>query len=86
MDSVLRVCVMYLFLLLVFRLSDKRTMSNTTPFDMLPLLIIRETVQHALVREDPSVTHAMILVVTFVALDILLSLLKQRSRTAEQWL
>lgn len=84
MDSVLRVVVMYLFLLLVFRLSGKRTMSDTTTFDMLLLLVISETTQQAMVDDDHSMTHAFLLVLTFLVMNIGLSLWKQHSKTMER--
>lgn len=86
MDSVLRVMVMYLFLLVVFRLSGKRTMSDTTTFDMLLLLVISETTQQAMVDDDHSMTHAFLLVLTFLVMNIGLSLWKQRSKTVERLL
>jgi uncharacterized membrane protein YcaP (DUF421 family) len=79
MDAVLRVAAMYSFLLLVFRISGKRTLSETTPFDLLMMLVISETTQQAMVGEDHSMTHAFLLITTFVGIDVGLSLIKQRS-------
>jgi uncharacterized membrane protein YcaP (DUF421 family) len=86
MDAVVRVVAMYAFLLLVFRISGKRTMSEATTFDLLLLLVISETTQQALVGDDRSMTHAFLLILTFVAVDVGLSLLKQRSRTLDRLL
>jgi uncharacterized membrane protein YcaP (DUF421 family) len=71
---------MYLFLMLVFRVSGKRTLAQTTPFDLLMMLIISETTQQAMVGEDHSMTHAFLLIASFVGIDIGLSLIKQRSK------
>jgi uncharacterized membrane protein YcaP (DUF421 family) len=79
MEIVIRAAAMYLVLLLIFRLSGKRTMSEADTFDFLMLLIISETTQQAMIREDNSFTNALILVVTLVFLTILLSQLKQWS-------
>ena len=84
MDSVVRVAVVYVFLMLVFRVAGRRTLSEATTFDLLLLLIISETVQEALVDDDHSITHACLLVLTFVAMNIGMSLLKQRSRSIER--
>jgi uncharacterized membrane protein YcaP (DUF421 family) len=78
MESVVRGAVVYLFLLLVFRISGKRTLSEATAFDLVLLLIISETTQQAMVDGDHSMTNAALLILTLVGLDILLSLLKQR--------
>lgn len=84
MDSVVRVLVMYAFLVLVFRISGKRTLSEATTFDLLLLLIISETTQQAMVNDDHSMTQAFLLILTFVAVDVGLSLLKQRSRAVDR--
>ena len=78
MDSILRGVAVYVFLLLIFRIAGKRTLSNTTTFDLVLLLIISETTQHAMVDDDHSVTNAMLLITTLVGMTILLSVLKER--------
>ncbi len=82
MESIIRVLVMYSVLLLLFRISGKRTMSDATTFDFLLLLVLSETVQQALVGEDRSITHAVLLATTFIMVDVILSLIKQRSPKA----
>jgi uncharacterized membrane protein YcaP (DUF421 family) len=77
MDSVIRGAIVYLFLLIVFRISGKRTLSEATTFDLVLLLIISETTQQAMVDGDHSMTNGAILILTLVGFDILLSLLKQ---------
>jgi uncharacterized membrane protein YcaP (DUF421 family) len=84
MDSVIRVVVMYTFLLVVFRLAGKRTLSEASTFDLLMLLVISETTQQALVQDDQSITNAFLLILTFVAMDVVLSLFKQRSPVFEK--
>lgn len=86
MDSVIRVVAMYVILMLVFRVAGRRTLSEATTFDLLLLLIISETTQEALVDDDHSMTHAFVLIVTFVGMNIGMSLIKQRSRVAERLL
>lgn len=76
MEQILRTTAVFFFIWLVFRVSGKRTFSETTPFDFLILLIISECTQQALVGKDHSIMSAMLSVATFVALDILLSLAK----------
>ena len=78
MDAVLRGVSIYLIVLVVIRLSGRRTLGEMTAFDFVLLLIIAETTQQALLGEDFSITNAFLLVTTLVGLDILMSLLKQR--------
>lgn len=79
MDSVLRGVVMYVGLLILFRIAGKRTLSEVTTFDFVLLLIIAEATQQALLGEDFSMTNALLLVLTLLGLDIAISLVKQRS-------
>lgn len=78
MDSVIRGLAVYLFLLLIFRVAGKRALSQTTTFDLVLLLIISEVTQQAMVRNDHSLTNGFMLIVTLIATDIFLSVLKRR--------
>jgi uncharacterized membrane protein YcaP (DUF421 family) len=86
MDAVLRACAIYFFLLLIFRLSGKRSIAQITTFDLILLLIISEATQQALLGQDFSLTNAFLVIVTLVGIDIGLSLLKQRSPRIEKLL
>lgn len=83
MEPVIRGLLVYGFLLVVFRIAGKRTLSEATSFDLVLALIISETVQQAMVDSDHSMTTGMILVLTLVATDIGLSLVKQRLPAVE---
>ena len=84
MDAVLRASAIYFFLLLIFRLSGKRSIAQITTFDLILLLIISEATQQALLGQDFSLTNAFLVIVTLVGIDIGLSLLKQRSPRIEK--
>jgi uncharacterized membrane protein YcaP (DUF421 family) len=86
MDAVLRGLSIYVFLLMIFRISGKRSLGQVTSFDFVLLLIIAETTQQALLGDDYSVTNAFLLIGTLVGLDIGLSLLKQRSAKLDRLL
>ena len=86
MDAVLGVVAIYIFLLLVFRLSGKRTLSDATTFDLLLLLVVSETTQQAMVQDDHSFTRAFILILTFLMMNVGMSVWKQRSKTMEKLL
>jgi uncharacterized membrane protein YcaP (DUF421 family) len=81
-DAVLRGLTIYVFLLVLFRISGKRSLAQITTFDFVLLLIIAETTQQALLSDDFSITNAFLLITILFGLDIALSLLKQRW----QWL
>ncbi|OHV75472.1 DUF421 domain-containing protein [Ensifer sp. LCM 4579] len=82
MDSVIRGFAIYVILLIVMRLSGRRTVAQMTPFDFVLLLIIAETTQQALLGDDFSIVNATVLIVTLFSLDIVLSYVKQWSARA----
>ena len=86
MESVIRGLAVYFFLLLIFRVSGKRTLSENTNFDLVLLLIISETTQQAMVVNDHSVVNGFLLIMTLIGSSIGMSLLKQRLPTLEKWL
>jgi uncharacterized membrane protein YcaP (DUF421 family) len=86
MDAVVRGAMVYLFLLLLFRLAGRRTLAQMTSFDFVFLLIISEATQNAMIGDDYSMTNGMLVVLTLVGLDIFLSHLKRWSTTADKWL
>lgn len=84
MDAVLRTATIYFFLLVLFRLAGKRTLGDVTPFDFVLLLIIGEATQQGLLGDDFSVTNALLVVTTFIVIDIVLGVAKQRTHWLER--
>lgn len=78
MDAVLRALAIYAFLMLVFRATGKRSLSQITTFDFVLLLIIGEATQQALLGDDFSLTTALLVISTIVLVDIGLSLLQRQ--------
>ncbi|MGP0147853.1 DUF421 domain-containing protein [Pseudomonas oryzihabitans] len=79
MESVLRAAAIYAFLLVLFRITGRRALSEITTFDFVLLLVIGEATQQALLGDDFSVINAFVVIATLVLIDILLSLFKERS-------
>nr|WP_314585751.1 YetF domain-containing protein [uncultured Pseudomonas sp.] len=79
MESVLRAAAVYAFLLVLFRITGRRALSEITTFDFVLLLVIGEATQQALLGDDFSVINAFVVIATLVLIDILLSLFKERS-------
>lgn len=86
MDAVLRAAAIYLALLVVFRIAGQRSIAQITTFDFVLLLVIGEATQQALLGEDFSVTHALVVIATLVGIDILLSQAKSRWTGVEKLL
>src|SRR5688500_8803680 len=83
MDSVFRVAIIYFFLLVIFRISGKRTLSESTPFDLVVLLIIGDLVQEAMVDSDHSLTNCITVVATLMLLEVTLTLLKHKNNKVD---
>lgn len=79
MDSITRGLVVYVVLLLLFRISGKRSLAQITTFDFVLLLIFSEAIQQALIDNDSSMTNALLVIATLLGLDIGLSLVKGKS-------
>lgn len=84
METVLRVAVIYLFILIGLRALGKREFSQLSPFDLVTLLLIPEIVSQALVTEDFSLTNAFIGLSTLFMLVLLTSVIAHLSKGAEQ--
>jgi uncharacterized membrane protein YcaP (DUF421 family) len=84
MDEVLRAIGIYLILMVIFRLMGKRSLAETTPFDLVLLLIFSEALQSALVDEDDSVTAAITVILTLLVVNLGFTLLRQKSTQAER--
>jgi uncharacterized membrane protein YcaP (DUF421 family) len=77
-DSVLRSVAVYLFVLVAFRISGKRTLSQITTFDFILLLIIGEATQQALLGNDFSVVNAFVVIATLTKLEMVFSFVGRR--------
>jgi uncharacterized membrane protein YcaP (DUF421 family) len=83
MEHVIRGTLGYLFLLVLFRISGKRTLAEVTTFDFILLLIISEAAQQALLGQDYSFTAAAIVITTLIGLDMLMAWISRRRESAE---
>ena len=76
--SVARATIIYLVMLILFRVAGKRTLSDVTTFDFILLLIISESIQNGLTQDAHALVTSLLLVLTLVSLNILFSVIKQR--------
>jgi len=79
MNPVLRGVIVYVFLMIVFRIMGKRTLNEATTFDLILLLIISEVTQQALVGQDFSITTSAVLICTLMGMNALITLFRQSS-------
>ena len=80
MEIVLRVGLVYVFLTLAFRALGKRELSQLSPFELVMLLLLAETVAPALTAGDQSITSALIAAATVLCVALIHSILSYTSR------
>ena len=83
-EFIVRGAVIYAVLLVLVRLSGKRTVGQFTPFDLVVVLLLSEAVSNGLSGGDESITGGLIAAATLVGLNYGLALLTSRSRRAEE--
>lgn len=74
---VVRAAAIYLFLLIVFRIAGRRTLAQTTTFDLVLILVIGDATQQALLGTDTTMASGALAVMTLVSFDIALTHLKR---------
>ena len=74
-----RAAVVYVVLLLLMRMSGKRTVGQFTPFDLLVVMLLSESVSTGLNGTENSVTGGLLAAATLIGLNLLVSILTARS-------
>jgi len=82
-EFVARGAIVYLALLLMVRLSGRRTISQLTPFDLLVVMLLSEAVSNGLSGGDDSVAGGLIIAATLLVLNASIGMLSARSRKME---
>jgi uncharacterized membrane protein YcaP (DUF421 family) len=68
-EKVLRPIIVYVFLVVGFRLAGKRELAQLNAMDLVVILTIANTVQNAIIGNDNSVTGGLIGAATLLALN-----------------
>ena len=68
-----RAALVYALLLLLIRLSGRRTVGQFTPFDLLVVMLLSESVSNALTGGDDSTAAGLISATTLVVLNLLVA-------------
>jgi uncharacterized membrane protein YcaP (DUF421 family) len=79
-DVVLRTTVVYLFLVVILRLTGKREVGQMSILELVVILIISNAVQNAMVGQNTTLWAGLVAVITLLALDYGLKALTGRSR------
>lgn len=86
MEIIFKSILIYFFLMIVFRVSGRRTLGEMTTFDFVLALIVGESTSQALLGPDYSMTACLVVILTLVSLDTILAFLKNRSPKMDLWL
>jgi uncharacterized membrane protein YcaP (DUF421 family) len=85
-EFMVRAAVVYAALLVMVRLTGKRTVGQFTPFDLIVVMLLSEAVSSSLSGGDESLIGGLIAAATLVALDVLAAVLTSRSKRLDKLL
>lgn len=85
-EFVLRAVVVYVVVLVLMRLTGKRTVGQLTPFDLLVVVLLGNAVQNSLIGEDSSLLGGLLLAATLLALNSLVGRLSAHSRRFDRFI
>lgn len=85
-EYVARAMIIYIALMFMVRISGKRTIGQFTPFDLLVVMLLSESVSNSLSANDRSVLAGLVLSATLIALNVAFAALSARSTRLEHWM
>lgn len=85
-EFIVRGAVVYVALLIMVRLSGRRTVGQLTPFDLLVVMLLSEAVSNSLSGGDDSLGGGLIIAATLIALNTGVAMLSTYSRRASDML
>jgi len=71
LEKILRPVIVYVFLVIMLRLSGKRELVQLNPFDLVVLLTLSNTVQNAIIGDDNSVSGGLLGASSLLAMNYL---------------
>lgn len=84
-ELVIRAAAVYLVLLVLVRLTGKRTVGQFTPFDLLVVVLLSEGVSNAMLGGEESLLGGLIVASTLLGLNAIVSRIAARSKRA-RWM
>jgi uncharacterized membrane protein YcaP (DUF421 family) len=82
-EFILRGLIIYVFLVVILRITGKRQIGQMAPFDLVLLLVLSNSVQNAMNGGDNSVTGGLICASTLIVINGIVGRLTYRSKTIE---
>jgi uncharacterized membrane protein YcaP (DUF421 family) len=84
-EKLVRPCVVYIFLLVAFRLAGKRELGQMTAFDLVVLLTVSNVLQNAMIGADNSLGGGILGAVALLSANGLVARLLLRAPRLERW-
>jgi uncharacterized membrane protein YcaP (DUF421 family) len=85
-EFIVRGAAVYLILLVMVRVSGKRTVGQFTPFDLLVVMLLSEAVSNSLSGGDSSLIGGVLVAATLIGLNMLMGLATSRSERLSEML
>lgn len=85
-ELVVRGVVVYVFLLLILRITGKRQVGQLAPFDLVLLLVLSNAVQNSMNAGDNSLVGGLISAATLVILNYGVGIATFRSKRVEEFI
>lgn len=82
-ELIVRSIVLYVFLILILRISGKRQIGQLAPFDLVLLLILSNAVQNSMSGGDNSLIGGLIIAATLVLINFLVGFATYKSKKLE---
>lgn len=83
-EFIVRGLAVYILLLVMVRLSGRRTVGQFTPFDLLVIMLLSEAVSNSLNAGDDSLVGGLIVAATLVAINSFVAFISSRSERFEK--
>jgi uncharacterized membrane protein YcaP (DUF421 family) len=82
-ELIVRSLLVYLFILVILRVTGKRQVGQLAPFDLVLLLVLSNAVQNSMNGGDNSLVGGLISATTLIAFNYVVGLLTFRSKKLE---
>jgi len=86
LELVARAIAVYALLLLMMRVTGKRTVGQFTPFDLLVVMLVSEAAGPSMTGDDHSLLGGLLVCAILIGLNTLVGMVTARSRVAEKLL
>jgi len=84
LEKILRPIIVYIFLVVMLRLSGKRELVQLNPFDLVVLLTLSNTVQNAIIGDDNSVSGGLLGATSLLAINYLVVRFLYKHKTLDR--